>query len=410
MLDAGATPAEALGFGVYGVLSAPSFVYRTEFGDDVDSDGPLTRYELAAAISLFLTDRPPDTQLLAAAAANGLDTPEQIRSQATRLLETPEARENLEVALTRYFKLTNAPTVILNAEATPDLTLTRGLQASIFHEGELFMKNLLWSEPLSALLTSRRTWTSTQIAAEIYGASTPRQVDADGFGLVELPEDRSGLLTLSTFLLAGARSTGTSPVARGLAVNGTIVCEVNPAFPEIVNPETGEREQDPEVASAIAELLDESELVKAEYRANTDKCAGCHVQFDAFGMVLEPYDAVGRLRSEDAAGRPIDSNWTTTTLPESVGGVTVTNAVEMADALVASRALDRCLAMNFINFALTEVSKGGANNTELERAPQTGSCAVERVMEAFAETDQSFASLMREIAASETLAVRSRAP
>jgi hypothetical protein len=235
-------------------------------------------------------------------------------------------------------------------------------------------------------------------------------VDADGFGLVELSEDRAGLLTLSTFLLAGARSTGTSPVTRGLAVNGSIVCEVNPVFPEVVNPETGEREPDPDVAAAIEELADESELAKAQYRATTDQCAGCHLQFDAFGMVLEPYDAVGRLRSEDLEGRPIDSEWTTTTLPESVGGVTVTNARETAEALVASGALERCLAMNFINFALTEVSQGGANNTELDRAPQTGSCAVERVMERFAETDRSFASLMREIAASETLAVRSGGP
>jgi hypothetical protein len=133
------------------------------------------------------------------------------------------------------------------------------------------------------------------------------------------------------------------------------------------------------------------------------------LQFDAFGMVLEPYDAVGRLRTADLEGRPIDAEWTTTTLPESVGGATVTNAAETAEALVASGALDRCLAMNFINFALTEVSKGGANNTELGRAPQTGSCAVERVMEEFARSDRTFTSLMREIAASETLALRRRA-
>ena len=52
-------------------------------------------------------------------------------------------------------------------------------------------------------------------------------------------------------------------------------------------------------------------------------------------------------------------------------------------------------------------SRGGANNTDLGSAPQTGSCAVQSVIDAFAATDRSFASLMREIAASETLAVRS---
>ena len=72
MTAAGATLAEALGYGVYGILSSPSFLYRTELGADVAADGPLTPYELATAISLFLTDRPPDAELLAAAASNAL--------------------------------------------------------------------------------------------------------------------------------------------------------------------------------------------------------------------------------------------------------------------------------------------------------------------------------------------------
>jgi hypothetical protein len=282
------------------------------------------------------------------------------------------------------------------------------MQSSIFHEGELFMKNLLWSGPLGNLLTSRQTWASAEIATEIYGVAAPSQVDTDGFGLVELPADRSGLLTLSTFLLAGARSNGSSPVTRGLAVNSSVVCGINPSFPEVLNPETGEFEPDPGVVAAIDALEDKSELESAQARATTPGCADCHLQFDAYGMVLEPYDAVGRFRTKDLEGRPIDASWTTTVLPESVGGAVVTNAAEAARELVASGALDRCMAMNFINFALTEVSKGGANNTDRESAPQTGSCAVQGVFENFAATDRSFASLMREIAASDTLAVRSK--
>ncbi len=398
MAAAGADLTEALGYGVYAILSAPSFLYRTELGADAAADGPLSPSELATALSLFLTDGPPDAELLAAAGANALGTPEQVRTQAARLLETPDARANLEAAVIKYFSLTKAPTAVLNPNATPGLSVTGGLQASIFHEGQLFMKSLLWSGPLGELLTSRRTWTSAAIATQIYGVSAPTEVDADGFGPVSLPVDRAGLLTLSTFLLAGARSTGGSAVARGLAVNGGIVCDVNPAFPAA----------DPEVTAAIAGLADASELEKARVRAAVPKCAGCHRQFDPFGMVLEPYDAVGRFRTTDLEGRPIDASWTTTTLPASVGGATVTNAAEAAHALATSGALERCMAMNFINYALTEVSRGGANNTDLARGPQTGSCAVAGVIDRFAATDRSFAALMREIAASETLAVRSK--
>ncbi len=344
-----------------------------------------------------LTDAPPDAELLAAAAANRLATRDGVRTQAVRLLGTPAARSNLERALIQYFSSSNAPTVVLNPEATPGLTVTAGLQASVFHEGELFLRNRLWSGALDQLLTSPETWTNAAIATQIYGIAAPETVDADGFGRVELPPDRAGLLTLSPFLLAGARSTGGSPVSRALAINRSIVCEVNPPFPS-----------DPEVSTAIAALAGESELEKAEYRAGNARCAGCHAHFDAFGMVLEPYDAIGRLRSLDLEGRPIDAAWTTTTLPASVGGAMVTGAAEAARALAGSGALDRCLAMNFINYALAEISRGGANNLDPAQGSQTSSCAVQSVIEEFETTDRSFESLMREIAASDALVLRSK--
>ena len=345
---------------------------------------------MAAAISLFLTDQPPDDELLAAAASNALGTPEQVRSQATRLLATPAAHANFEVALIKYFSLAKAPTVILNRDTTPGLTVTAGMQSSIFHEGELFMRNLLLSAPLENLLTSRQTWTSAQIATQIYGVDAPREVDADGFGLIDLPGDRSGLLTLSTFLLSGARSTGSSPVARGLAVNRAVVCEVNPPFPQVTNPVTGQLGPDPEVAAAIAGLADQSELEKARYRAARAKCAGCHQQFDPYGMVLEPYDAVGRFRSTDLAGRPIDERWTTTALPQSVGGAKVTSAAEAAQRARGEWRTRSLYGDEFHQLRFRRSIPGRRQQYRRRPAPQTATCAVQGVIDNFAVTDRSF--------------------
>lgn len=406
---AGATPSELLGYGVYGVLSSPSFIYRTEFGTDVTVDSALTPYELATTLALFLTDRPPDAELIAAAAADQLATPEQVRAQAMRLIALPESRANLEIALMRYFALTNTPNVTIQSDVVPGLTLSGGLFSSMFHEGELFLRNTLWNGPMSNLLTSQQTWTNEQIATQIYGVTAPAVKDADGFGLIQLPADRAGLLTLSAFLTSSSRpAIGGSPVIRGLAINAAVVCAVNPPFPEVLDPETGEMIPDPAVLAVIEGLADASELERYQVRTSTGTCIGCHSQFDAYGMVLEPYDAVGRFRTADLQSRPIDSTWTTMTLPDSVGGAPVTNVAETAQALAASGALDRCMAMNLINFALTEVSKGGANNTDLNAGPQTGSCAVQSVMDAFAGTDRSFTALLTEIAASQTLGVRSK--
>lgn len=406
MMSAGATLPDALGFGIYGILSSPSFIYRTELGSSMAPDGPLELYELASAISFFLTDFPPDRELLVAADSGALSNPREVRTQAARLLATPQARRNLENALITYFSLANARTAILNPDVTWGLAVTGGLQSAIYHEGELFLQNTLWKGALNDLLTSRETWTNADVAVGIYRATAPSDLDAEGFGVVQLSIDRAGLLTLPAFLLAGARPTGGSPVARGLAVNRSIVCEVNPPFPTTLNSQSGALEPDPFVTTIINSLASLSEREQAEYRANASDCAGCHQQFDAYGMVLESYDAVGRLRTTDLEGRPIDEQWTAVRLPESVGGALVTSAAQAAAELAGSGAFERCMAMNFINYALAEVSRGGAHNPDSSKGPQTQSCAVQAVIKQFADTERSFSSLLIEIAASETLSVR----
>jgi hypothetical protein len=268
----------------------------------------------------------------------------------------------------------------------------------MFHEGELFMKNTLWNGPLTALLTSPNTWVTPTVAQQIYGLPAPTQVDADDFGMITLGADRAGLLTLSPFLLAKTRPDAPSVVGRGLAINAALLCQDNPVFPDPVPPD---------VEAGIAASAGMSQKEAADYRAERGTCAGCHAQFDGFGLVLEPFDSIGRFRTMDLQGRPIDVATTTTTLPDSVGGVTVTSAVEMAQAVIASGALDKCMAMNLMNFALSDVSQGGAGAPYPE--PPPSSCAVQDVYGRFSDptrSDKSFSALIREIAASDTLVLR----
>jgi hypothetical protein len=77
----GGTVEEATQFAVNAIFDSPSFLYRTEFGASA-AEGPLTPYELASQLSYFVTDGPPDDQLLAAAAQNMLSTPETCRKTA----------------------------------------------------------------------------------------------------------------------------------------------------------------------------------------------------------------------------------------------------------------------------------------------------------------------------------------
>jgi hypothetical protein len=409
----GGSVAEAIRYGYYAVLSSPGFLYRTEMGGDWNTDGRLDAYELASELSYFITDGPPDDMLLQAAAGNALGE-DQIRTQATRLLGTPQARANLEAAMVAYFQLASVPTIVIDPVIAPNINVTAGLLNSMFREGELFMANTLWAGALGELVTSRRTWVNSQIAMPIYNVSVP-STDPMVFSEVMLPADRSGLLTLSPFLTSKTRAQGTSVVGRGLAVNAALVCSVNPPFPE----------NDPALEETIAGQHDWDEKRKADFRKDpaNGPCAGCHSQFDAMGLVLENYDAVGRYRTMDLMGNVIGTEWTTSTLPESFDRdtngdgvfeqVSVSSPAELAaelwrdqEAYGGSNPLSRCMAMNFINFALADESQGSA------RAPQpehpTNSCSVRSVTNEWVNSDRSFTALIREIAASDTLALRSR--
>lgn len=381
----GGSVEEATQYGVYAVFESPLFLYRTEFGSDANAAGPIGAYEIANQIAFFLTDGPPDAALLSAAADGMLSTREQVGAAASRLLATAQARTNFEAAMSSYFALPNVGGVVIDAATIPGFTLTDGARSSIYHEAELFLQNVLWSGQLSDLITSRKAYVNS-LNAPIYGLSAAGR-NTDTFEPVELDENRAGLLTLAAFLMSKSRPDNASVVGRGLVVNSTLLCQVNPEFPE----------GDTTVAAAIEATSGMSQKEQADYRAKTPKCTGCHIGFDGFGLALERFDSIGRSRTMDLEGRAIDDAWITATLPDAAGAVDVKGASEMADAIVASGAMQACITKNLIEFALADTSQGGA---PLE------SCAVQAVIDRFEAGDRSFTSLLREIAVSSTLSER----
>ena len=62
-----------------------------------------------------------------------------------------------------------------------------------------------------------------------------------------------------------------------------------------------------------------------------ERCASCHLRIDPFGFALERYDAIGRLRTQDLAGRTLD---TAVTLPD---GSRVADADELRRYLIEKK-------------------------------------------------------------------------
>jgi hypothetical protein len=116
--------------------------------------------------------------------------------------------------------------------------------------------------------------------------------DADTFG-------RGGLMPMAVFLTNSSPGLRTSPVKRGFWVVHKLLGETIPPPPPVV-PELPQDEAKSDLP--LREVL-------AQHRANP-VCAGCHARFDVFGLALEGYGPIGEVRTNDLAGRPVDTSAT----------------------------------------------------------------------------------------------------
>jgi hypothetical protein len=175
-------------------------------------------------------------------------------------------------------------------------------------------------------------------------------------------------------------------VARGLFVNGRILCGTRPPEPsEEIRDQVDMQLKDPT----------QNERQKADHRARTSPCSGCHAFFDAYGLVLESFDAIGRYRTSYPDGMAIDPSGT---LPVALGGARVADAADFATKAVGSGAFSLCMTVNMTRYALTQVATG------LDRGENTV-CNIDKRLSA-AGGDGTFISMLREILTSRIVGVR----
>jgi hypothetical protein len=377
-VDSSVTAERALEHGIAAVIHSPQFLYRSELGADGNAEGRLTAHEVASSLAYFVADAPPDPTLLEAAAVDALSTPEQIDAQVTRLLDTEAARASLESLMHSYFGYANVLSVVIDDEA-----FHAGVGASMFQEGRLFLRETLWSGPLDGLLLSRVGFANAALAP-IYGLSQfpppGASLDANQFARIELPAQRAGLLTQPALLASRSRPDGPSVVARGLFVNSMIVC--------------AELDPPPEGVFDVGPLQGETPRQLAEARASEPVCNECHQAFDAYGLALERFDALGRYRESYANGASID---VAVTMPAEIGGGPARDIVDIARRLTEGGYFARCMTSSLFREALAE---------SWERID---SCVVQRALADLDTGGASFSDLVRAVAKSEAF-VNRRAP
>jgi hypothetical protein len=366
---------------VEAILGAPSFMYRRELGaPDGQSGLSLLPHELASELSFLLSDQPPDPELLAAADSGALAQEDERARQVERLLGKKEVQDALSGTLISSWGLANLFGTIKDPELFPEYTPL--LQASMFRETELFVRDVLWERaaPLGELLTSRKSFVNAPLAA-IYGV--PFSGKMDEFVPVTLPEQRSGVLTQASTMATLARTDTTSVVARGLFVRGAMFCLSKlPSPPE-------------SLSTQIQDLLkaDMTERERADVRKQNGTCSGCHAGIDPFGLLLEQYDALGKYRTT-LGGQQIDAS-------AEVSGGTLSgkypDAVSFLQAAAEAPEFSACVGTRLLAYA-----------TQDEDLKATD-CQVGELLEAAGPDALTMSRLVKAVTASPALRLRKEA-
>lgn len=358
-----------------GLLQTPDFLYqfaKPTAGEVAGQVVPLPAYELASRLAFFVWDSGPDDALFAAAAAGKLADATGVQSELTRLMADARFKRGLESFYGDWLGLKGFTEV-----ARDDKSLTSELLVDL-------QRSLLQSvtapyesqnPTLQGLLSGQSYFFNDKLRA-FYGLAG----GSPALELAELPnEGRRGILTHPALMLLLARPNASNPIARGLFVQRSLLCNEIPPPPQglVI----------PQLPPIMEGLSTRDRLVQ---HTKEPLCATCHTRIDPPGFALESFDAVGRFRTVDS-GKAVDTSGVMSSESDADGAFA--NGGELFDRLASSADVKRCFAQHYLSFA---VERPLANED---------ACALSRVADGFG-TSGDLKQLVVAVASSDAFRLR----
>lgn len=320
------------------VLVSPQFLYLVEPHADSQEPRLLNGFELASRLSYFLWSTMPDQRLFDLAAAGNLTDHSVLATEIRRMIADPKSGMFVEHFTDQWFGLSGLDRVAVNPEFHPkfDERLKRDMRAEtqgVFDE--IFRNNLSCLN----LIQSEFTMLNRRLARH-YEITGPL---GSAFEKVTLPVDspRGGLLTQGSFLLSNSNGEDSHPIKRAVWILDRLLDDPPAPPPPDV----------PDLDSDRPNLAGLSLKKQLDIHRNKAACNNCHRRIDPWGVALEHFDAVGKIRMR-VAGRkkrrkptPVDA---TVTLPN---GTTIKGSRELKAYLVAHHANQ--FARNLVKRLLT---------------------------------------------------------
>ncbi len=320
------------------VLQSAKFLYIIEQGSgQQDAQGALlSDFEIAARLSYLFWGSGPDDELLDAAAAGTLSTPDGLAAQAQRLANDARVRARVLEFHNRWFQMEGLRAAGKDPSVFPQFNpeLVQSMQA----EMDVLVEEvtLARSGGIVELLTTQAAAVDTPLA-QLYGVSGDYGASPT---IVDLPADsgRAGILTRAAFLTGhSSASTRTSPILRGVFVLDRILCETVPP------PPPGAAMEEPETQPA-----EEPNTTRKyfEWKTSMAVCTACHSRINPVGFAFENFDGIGAYRATEN-DVPVDASGSV-----SVGGQTLQfqNATDFTASVAGLPRARSCYATNWLKY------------------------------------------------------------
>jgi hypothetical protein len=295
------------------MLQSPYLLYRRELGTgDATKGYQLTPYEVASELSYFLTDGPPDTTLMnAAAQATTMNAALKVDEHASRLLALPAADTALKAFVDGWLEIDGLRIKTKDANV---FNLTPELRDAMIQETEqAFLDTFKNGGDVGKLLTTTQKSGNNALVSFYNSAGGTRA---------------AGVLGHAAFLAQHAQPENSSPVQRGRAVRERLLCAAIPEVPKNLN------------TTLAPPGTFKTNRERFEKHSADAVCATCHKLFDPVGFVFENYDGFGRYRAADN-GNPVNVAGSLTGMPG--GDIPLSGAQSLIDYLSTSDQVRACV-------------------------------------------------------------------
>ena len=285
---------EALRGPLQALLIHPAFLFRMEEDQSGKEEWPVSQFELAVRLSYFLWASMPDRTLFQLADQGKLRDPAVLKAQVDRMLADPRAE-----SLARHFAGQWLGFDDLRESVSPDPkrfpTFTPSLRVAMYRESTLFFHHILReNRPVTELLDATWTYLNGELAAH-YGIGG---VTGPAMQKVDLTDrQRGGVIGQGSVLTVTSLPLRTSPVKRGKWILDNLLGTPPPPPPQ----DAGVLPADDKTPDGL------SFREQLERHRRNASCAACHAKIDPLGFGLENFDAIGRWRTRDANGKPVEA-------------------------------------------------------------------------------------------------------